>query len=220
MKPLSRSLLVLTLLGLSLTACSVFTVINDQAQPVGKGPTVLFQDDFSDLKSGWTSYADQNAMVGYDSGGFRIFGNVSHYNFPALTGLDLSDVHIDVDAAKVQGPDDNAIGIICRYQDAKNYYGLLISSDGYFAISKVKAGEQSLIGMETMQYSEEIHRGAELNHLQAECVGNTLRLFANGKKLVETQDVDFQSGDVGLLVGTFDTPGVDILFDNFIVSKP
>jgi hypothetical protein len=35
---------------------------------------------------------------------------------------------------------------------------------------------------------------------------------------VEDADLDF--GDVGLVVGNFSEPGVDILFDDFIVVKP
>jgi len=38
--------------------------------------------------------------------------------------------------------------------------------------------------------------------------------------LAEAQDTDFASGDAGLLAGTFDTAGTDILFDDFVVSAP
>jgi len=33
-------------------------------------------------------------------------------------------------------------------------------------------------------------------------------------------DDDFTSGDVGILAGSFDKPGSDIYFDNFVVYKP
>lgn len=31
------------------------------------------------------------------------------------------DVRIEVDAAKIGGPDDNDFGVICRYQDIDNF---------------------------------------------------------------------------------------------------
>jgi hypothetical protein len=34
------------------------------------------------------------------------------------------------------------------------------------------------------------------------------------------KDSDFKNGDVGLLAGAFTQPGVDVLFDHFIVLQP
>jgi hypothetical protein len=42
----------------------------------------------------------------------------------------------------------------------------------------------------------------------------------NGIQLFEVTDSDFSSGDVGVIAGAYDTPGVEILFDNFAVLKP
>jgi len=71
-----------------------------------------------------------------------------------------------------------------------------------------------------MEFSAAIPKGHVGVHLRADCVGNNLALFVNGQHLVTVQDDAFSDGDVGLLVGTFDTPGADLLFDNFVVYKP
>jgi hypothetical protein len=47
-----------------------------------------------------------------------------------------------------------------------------------------------------------------------------LTLSINGQKLMQVQDADFASGDVGLLAGAYDTQGVDLIFHQFIVKKP
>jgi hypothetical protein len=65
-----------------------------------------------------------------------------------------------------------------------------------------------------------VRQGNATNHIQAECNGSTLRLVVNGQQLAETTDSDFTSGDAGLLAGSFENPGTDILFDNFIVREP
>ncbi|MEE8122137.1 MAG: hypothetical protein V3T55_11440 [Anaerolineales bacterium] len=62
-------------------------------------------------------------------------------------------------------------------------------------------------------------QGNTSNHLGVECVGSGLSLYANGVKLAEVVDSDFASGDVGLIAGTYDIPGTEIHFDNFVVSS-
>ena len=74
--------------------------------------------------------------------------------------------------------------------------------------------------MDAMQPSEAIQQGGAQNTIRADCVGSTLSLYVNGQKLDEVQDTEFASGDVGLIAGSFDTPGTDIHFDNFVVTKP
>jgi hypothetical protein len=42
----------------------------------------------------------------------------------------------------------------------------------------------------------------------------------NGVLIAETSDSTFKEGDIGLIVGSFEIPGVDIWFDNLMVSVP
>jgi len=51
-------------------------------------------------------------------------------------------------------------------------------------------------------------------------MGKMLSLYANGVKLVEIEDSDFDSGWVGVIVGTRFSSGVEVLFDNFAARKP
>jgi hypothetical protein len=212
-------LLALSLMSLVFTACAYTAELGGNATTKATNP-VLFQDDFSDTAGGWTTLQAENKLIAYDKGGLRFFMNQSQFDYWSRPGLRFSDVHVEVDAAKKAGPDDNDFGLICRYQDENNFYSLLISSDGYYGISKMHNGEHSLIGAEGMQVSQAINKGDSVNRISADCVGSTLSLSVNGKKLFEVKDTDFSSGDVGLIAGTADQPGVDVVFDNFIVMKP
>ena len=69
-------------------------------------------------------------------------------------------------------------------------------------------------------YNDAIETGNVTNDIKVDCVGSTLTLYANGSQLISVEDTAFASGDVGLLAGTFDTPGTDIHFDNFVVRQP
>lgn len=181
---------------------------------------VLFKDDFSHQTGGWRTYEDSLSFAGYQSGGFRLWGNVPQYQFWSVPGLNFSDVLIYTRARQLGGPRDNMFGVLCRYQDSTNYYALVIGSDGYYGIYKMASGKQSLIAQTHMDFSEIIHRDGEENEIIALCQGNQLTLVVNDTPLIQVEDATFKNGDVGLIVGNFSEPGVDILFDDFIVVKP
>ncbi len=182
--------------------------------------TVLFADDFSHPPSGWGIWNRDGASVGYHDDGLRIQVNTPQYDFWSVAGRYFSDVQIEADATKIGGPSDNDFGILCRYLDKDNFYMLVVSSDGYFGIAKMKTGHYSMISSDKLQYSSAIAGGKGRVHLRADCVGDRLSLYANSVKRVDAKDSDFASGDVGVLAGAYNEQGVDILFDNFVVKKP
>jgi len=185
-----------------------------------KAGSVIYADDFSDPPTGWGTWDRGGALVEYHDGGLRIRIDETHSDFWSVAGQDLADAQIQVDAAMLGGPSDNDFGIICRYQDRDNFYMLVISSDGYYGAAKLKNGLYSMIGVDQLQYSSVIAQGQATNRLRADCVGDALSLYVNGQKLIEVRDDDFLEGDVGLIAGSYTVKGVDILFDNFVVTQP
>lgn len=183
-------------------------------------PDILFIDDFSDESSGWDRIKEDEGVTDYSDGVYRIAVNTENTDIWANPGLSFTNTVIEVDADKVGGPDDNDFGIICRYQDLSNFYFFIVSSDGFYGIAKVVDGEQTLIGLESMEYSDVINQGNSSNKLRADCVGKELVLHINGQKLLEVNDSQYSNGDAGLIAGTFNVAGTDIHFDNFIVRKP
>lgn len=216
-------LLVCLALFLPVMACSMLPA-GDEAGSPDPPPTlpgnVLFQDDFSDPTSGWDRVSVEDGITDYYEGVYRIFVNTINTDVWSNPKLDFSDTRIEVEMTKVGGSDNNDYGVLCRYQDVDNFYFFMISSDGYYGIGKVSDGVQALIGMEAMLPSEVIRQGDATNRLRADCIGSKLSLYVNGEFLVQHEDSDLQSGDVGLIAGTIDAPGTDIHFDNFKVLKP
>ncbi len=223
MKRFTLPVLALVVVLLSSLACQTLTGGGETPPPVSgddASSNILFQDDFSNPDSGWDSVRTDDGVTDYENGIYRIFVNTDNLDVWANPGKSFTDARIEVDATKAGGPDDNDFGIICRYQDVDNFYFLIISSDGYYGIGKTENGEQELLGAENMNTDDAIHQGQATNHITAECVGSRLSLSVNGKELFTVSDTSFASGDVGLLAGTYDEPGTDIHFDNFIVTKP
>lgn len=184
-------------------------------------PNAIYADDFSNPASGWETWSDENgSFVAYQNNGLRILVKDRQFDYWSRPGKRFVDARIEVDAIKLAGPNDNDLGLICRYQDKNNFYAFLISSDGYTGIVKVVDGKYNVLNGAQLAYSQSIHQGEALNHLQADCVGQTLSLAVNGQVVAQAQDSGFAAGEVGVIAGTNDSPDVDIFFDNFVVSKP
>ncbi len=207
------------LLFFFLASCAPHTTI---PAPVivasAKSGEVLYKDEFEDNKTGWARVANDNGIMDYDGGGYRILVRQPKFNFWSVPKKNFTDVRVEADVIRLNGPDENRMGVICRYQSG-NYYFFVISNDGYYTIGKFIGGMTLLLGQEEMQASETIQQGT-MNHLRADCIGNTLTFYVNYKKVASVTDKDFPSGDVGVLAGTFSQPGVDVLFDRFVVLQP
>jgi len=108
---------------------------------------------------------------------------------------------------------------MCRFKDANNNYRFLISSDGYMIIGMIKNGIKSGLSSAKMQTSKAILQGAATNKIRAECTGNTLNLIVNGEQLASVTEPSFSEGDAGLIAGSYETPGVDIVFKNFSATQ-
>jgi len=214
-----KTFLLFLLIPLILIGCFELPITADTF-PWVRDERVFFKDSFSQLSGGWTTHEDSLSFAGYDKGGLRLFADVPNYQFWSVPGLNFKDTQILTHARVLSGPDDNMFGLLCRYQDENNYYALVIGADGYYGIFKNLDGEQSLIDQQHMDFSEQINRGENENKLQAVCQEDRLSLYVNGTMLLQVQDDSLAYGDVGLIVGNFAEPGVDVLFDDFIVVSP
>ena len=184
----------------------------------GASGDVLFQDDFSDPFSGWDRIQHEDYTIDYTDGSYWFYVKSPNILVRGQLGLDLADVSVEVDATKLSGP-TGEFGIVCRYDGATgNYYLLEVSDTGAYAIFKRKDdGWETLVDFTP---TDAVRTGEAANHLRADCAGDTLTLYVNDEKVAEARDTDLTSGDVGLLAGASDQPGVEILFDNFVVRQP
>lgn len=189
----------------------------ETAPPSG---SVLFQDDFSASVAHWRTTLSEVGLAGMYKGVFRIVVKAPQVQIWSTPGLELTAVRLEVDAARFGGPEENRMGLVCRYRGAADYYFFIISSDGYYAVGKVTQGVPLLLGQEQMQYSAAIRTGWAINHLRADCVGDTLTFYVNYLPVALVHDGDHAGGDVGLLAGAFEQTGVDVIFDNFVVFQP
>jgi hypothetical protein len=221
---LSLAGVVVLLLGLCFAGLVAWVLLREEATPTEAAPTlapalVAYQDDFEDPDSGWDVYNYGDTVALYSDGEYRLavlsadyvtWGNPD----PAQ---DLSNFEIEVDARAVEGPLDNNLGILVRYQDDnENFYWFQISSDGYFAVDRLEGDEW--VAVLGWQESDAIQQGLGVtNRLKVRCFGDEFIFSVNDTYLETVTDSTFRSGNIGLAAGTFDEAGVVVHFDNLRV---
>ena len=188
------------------------------AVPPPASGTVLFEDEFNANTTGWDRFSNEGGIMDYFEGGYRILVQRPDLNFWSTPEKEYRDVRVEADILKLAGPDENRMGLLCRYQ-AGNHYFFIISNDGYYAIGKFINGQTTLLGQTEMQPNALIQPNM-INHLRADCIGNTLTFYVNFTEIASVQDSDLTSGDIGVLAGSFSQPGVDVSFDHFVVMQP
>jgi hypothetical protein len=197
--------------ALLLSACSLTSTSTTSG--------VLFSDDFSSTRSGWDRSVVDEGYTDYSDGTYTIGVTAAQYDLWANPGQNFTDVSVEVDATLVSGTEVNDFGMLCRYVDADNFYYAEATSDGYYAIGKNIGGTPQTI-TDGFPATDLVNAGNTSNHLRFDCVGSTLSLYINGTLAESVTDSDLSSGDVGLIAGTFETGGVEIAFDNFVVNQP
>jgi S1-C subfamily serine protease len=183
--------------------------------PVGR--VVLYQDDFSNPDSGWTSDTLLDGFVGYRNGEYQIQVDIETYIFWGLAKEIFSDIVMTVKTRIITPVGDGEYGIICRHKDNANFYGMTLTEDGWFSIWKLEDDE--FTQLLDWDYSRDIPQ-YEPATISAACIGNQLTLAVNGIVLGQVTDYTFSRGDIGLFAGTWEEKGFTIAFDNLIVMSP
>ena len=212
------NILVCLTCALVFSACLPAWASIDQLPWIEQGQ-VLFADDFSDQTTGWENVNDIYELKGYSDSAYIISLKTANGRSWSVPGLRFKDVEVAVTTKHISGALDTNFGLICRYQDAGNFYSFLISSDGYYAVFRVIDGENTLLGMEQFVYSDTIAQADGWNQISALCAGNQLSLRVNGNTLHTVRDDTFKAGEAGMLVETSEDGGASVLFTNFSITK-
>lgn len=213
--------LLIFLLVPALAACSRF---NNNEPVTCDSPTTLFSDDFNGERDcGWAIYSRGGGSAAIENASMRITVSQPGQMWWTNPGRMFDDVIITAEARQVSGPNDNAYGLICRYQSEENFYVFLISGDGYYAIGKYQSGAENVTYLTPdgqFQVSDAIHTGIATNEMRASCIGNQLSLEVNGVPLISVTDPTFVTGDIGVAAGTLAAGTAIVEFDNVQVVAP
>lgn len=215
-----KGIICLLIVMLLLSGCQVYQSIQPINESAVSG-TLLFSDDFTSNTNAWGTSGKNIGEIIFEYEGLDIKVNTPNSLLWTVTADQFRDTQIEVDGVLLGGPSDDTFGVICRYQDNEHFYGFLLSHDGYYGIFKMDGGNMMLADSQAgLKYSDAIRQGGVVNHIQAVCQGETLRLTVNGTLLSEVQDSSYSQGQMGLIVGTYEIAGTEVFFDNLQIYQP
>ena len=190
--------------------------------------------------------ADAQVPGALDGSTLRITYGSPYTNEVVFSSLDrtYSDFDMRVTSQMLSGPVDNQFGVIFRYRDLDNYYGVMISGDGYYSLVKMRDG--TLEKVSEWGTSDMVRQGTEPNEIRIVAIGDQFQFFINGQLMplcfkgenatsmwlddqcytdearYTYQDDDFSQGQIALVAGhSIDTSdSVVVAFDDLIIVGP
>jgi hypothetical protein len=196
----------------------------DGSGPQPREGTSILEDDLATANIDWDTAQGPAFSIGFAQGSLRFL-----LQQPKQLALSLnhsgklraeSDVGVEVDAAKVSGPDQNGFGVVCRASSGgDDYYALRIGSQGTWDIIQSMNGQATALA----SGSHAIRTGNADWRLRAECTGTkrvTLRLFVDGVLVGQAVDRNdpLSAGSAGIIAVADGVP-LDLRFSNFRVER-
>lgn len=175
----------------------------------------VFVDAFNDA-SNWPTYSDKH--VSFEVKNSRLVLTAfepDRYNGWMLTWPVISDYYLEMTTKTKQCAGKDQYGAMVRaVKTDQGYIGYLygISCDGHFSLRRWD-GER-YVQLLDWTPSEYINSGSnQTNRIGLMVNGNQFSMYANGKKIGESQDDTHLEGRFGIFVGSANTPDVQFLVD-------
>jgi len=175
--------------------------------PVG----YIYEDDFETDRGIWATGADTDSAAEIQDG--RISLKVTKAQLVVWNSLnrDLSDFQVTVTAYPQPGVTGYNYGFIFRKENNQNLYLARVSLDGKYALHRYLDGKKT----EIVPWTRSDAIQTDVNVLELVCVGSKLNFTVNDTLVFVKEDDSIARGDLGLYVGTGDTPNAEVQFDDF-----
>jgi hypothetical protein len=171
--------------------------------------TDTFEPDTLDM--GW-SYNACCWNVGGEDTNYFFHPPVNTGQSWALTGTSANDqqISVDVRATSFNSNGKGYLGVIARRQDAQNYYYGVLTAAGKAAIRKVQNGATITLAETAFKVSANT-----TYRIRVDAISSALRLYVNGKMIVEANDGSYAHGQYGVI-----SSDAASQFDNVAVVCP
>ena len=184
--------------------------------PPGVAPltlsNVIYEDNFSDAGSGWQQYSQSEYENGYINGEYYIL--LKKYDFYSSSINKRPEIpanfSYETSAKLASGPIDTWYGIVLRYSAPDNFYGFVISADGYYCV--VKRADGVFIELQGRTKSAFIKQGNSSNKIKVTCKGSRMDMYINDTWVTTINDDTYTNGYIGMIVSGFQ-PNGRVTFD-------
>lgn len=180
---------------------------------------ILFLDNFSEDTGEWEIANWDEAARIIEDGHLSITVNeklslwVSRPDY-----IPPENALISVEAAVHGWQPDSSFGLIFRQTDFDNYYYYRIGMEGSFSLAYQENGVWRFLIWPTPLESH--LADGEAHQLSVHMEEEVITLILDGQSLAMVSDHTFQSGNIGVAVGTTDRAPARVVFDDFVVQTP
>jgi hypothetical protein len=183
-----------------------------EAEP---GRRVVFREDFSDPQSGWEVFSVPTVTAGYDDGSYAIRITDPTWYATVDSGRAFRNPSARVTVQNAGRAQFAGFGLLCNYRDEQRFDVLAVGTDGTYAILEERGGVLTVISEGgAWARSAAIPVGAERYRLRADCRGQSLRLWVNGR-LVGSARTQSPGGRIGLFAAGL----AEFRFDDLVVRS-
>lgn len=219
----------------------------------GEAGDLLYVATFDDNAPDWGQYDDGQLAAEAEDGVLRLSVNAESAGAFSTADAHFGDFDLHVTATAVDGPLDNGFGVIFRLQTKDNqrlsddsYYLFLISSDGYYRVTRTVDGTEHIIsdwipsgliqeGFEAENTLRVVGQGGSFqffvnNQPVQLCIPNdpdgistyALQTCIDGSMMDMLQDDAISAGQIGVVARATETGGAGVVvdFDNMLIFAP
>lgn len=210
-----RQAIFAILFVLTLTACGSDSDLSTKGR--------LFHDEFVSGETGsWLMEGDEVGRAAII--GEQLFVEIDEphtIHYVTLEEPTFDDFELELDATQIAGDLESSFGVIFRLQEPAQFYRFDITGSGLFVVERHDLDGGWTRFVEGWEVSEAINQGLHaVNHLKVVAVGSALSFYVNDTLLLQATDSSFGGGSIALDAGTFGRPGLQVVFDNVVVSSP
>jgi LysM repeat protein len=199
--------LFLTLL-LAFFALGLFTPVNAQ-QDIPE-LTIILEDVF-DEPALWVETSGDSFTTRFVDGAYEITNELPGSFVTSVQRGALRNVFVET-SAHIAAGSPAGYGVVCRWQDAHNFYGLLVHSAGQASIVRFLDGAGQTLAEDSVPVLE------GQNRVGALCLGPRLHLIVNGQVVLSATDFAFDLGAGGMVALAAGQDEAVVRFDNFLLA--
>lgn len=206
-------------LALTALACQALSGGSPAAPTAGD---VILRDDFSSAQ--WGTGTDADSSVEYENEALRFIVYTENY-FVWSTPDDENyrDIHMEVTVINNGTDSTTAFGLICNKSAGDDFYYLVMTPAGQYAIARAATGQTDLFLTNNDEWADSdlIAVNADSYRVGADCGNGRLTLYVDGQQVASVNDSTYTDGRVAVMVWSSEDVGAtnDVAFDDFLMTE-
>lgn len=183
---------------------------------------LLFADQFVPGETGrWRIEGDAIAGSSLQNGRLVIaVDEAETVHYATLDNEFFTDFVLDVETTLVSGNPENSFGVLFRMTDTQQFYRFELTGNGLYTVERRDGGTRESLTQGWLDSTDLVQGIGAVNRIQIRAVGDLLTFTINDMVATEVTDGTYAQGQIALDAGSFSRPGIEVAFDNLVITRP